>query len=200
MLLKVSHTFSDEVLLSKDLHNSIPYDSSSQNLCLKYREEFIVEDKDIVESKEDEIHPDLSLISRVSESQEGSKIIDKTLVYQDHSGKESLFWDFPNSIYKKLGPIVTTRDCSGLENSHKSLCDLMKKIKIKGRAGLRGKTYNRCPFDLGRSRWFLKTGTPLRKKVVLKGQLKPLLRAQKKKLKKLWKQLKSWECNWSKGE
>lgn len=134
----------------------------------------IVEDKEIVESKEEEFHPDLSLVSRVSESLVDNNLIDKSHNYQEHLGKETLFWDFTNSADKKLDSIVNTGYCSSLGNSHKSLCDLMKKIKIKGPGRPKRKSSSRHPFDFGKSRWFLKNRELAKKKGCYKGTPKIL--------------------------
>lgn len=54
------------------------------------REELVVEDREVVESKNEEKYPDFSLISRVSNSQEDLKFNDKSPLSQDHTGEPLL--------------------------------------------------------------------------------------------------------------
>lgn len=105
LLKEVPYNFSDENHCFKDCQAPIQHASSCHNLTPNDREELIMEDREIVETKEEDCHPDLSLVSRVSEYLEDIKINEKPHNCQEHSGKETLFWDFPNSADKKMDSI-----------------------------------------------------------------------------------------------
>lgn len=79
-LTEVSHNFSKDLMQSstlKEEHPRATIDSSSLEYCPSNKEELIVEDREVVEYKEEEDLADPSLISRVSDSQEGLKIKEK---------------------------------------------------------------------------------------------------------------------------
>lgn len=91
MLKEVTYEFPEETFDIKEGQAHFQQASSSPNLVSNDREELIVEDMEIVENKEEDYQPDLSLISRVSESMEDNRLVSKSPICQDHFGKETLF-------------------------------------------------------------------------------------------------------------
>lgn len=72
------------------------------------------------------------------------------------STKDVQCWDLPVSVDKRNMEIVQIGDFKSLESSQKSICKLMKKVKIKGPGRPKRKMHAECPFDIGKSRWLFK--------------------------------------------
>ncbi|KAL8124495.1 hypothetical protein AgCh_012222 [Apium graveolens] len=158
--MKVAHDFkSDHILnVSEKSDKSLELPSKTSD-CFEFsnREEYIVEDRDVLDFKDEEEPVNQSLLSRVPDTFD-RKVEEcgwKEMIY-NQGYKGELIRDFPNLDDSGDKTIIQTGDCSKLGGSQKSLCDLLKKVKIKGHRRPKKKLKNRFPFDMVKSRRFFK--------------------------------------------